>query len=448
MVKSSSSLGGASLPRRSWAYAVASWKLAAFYFYFVSRFRRIHDDLLSGKLLNRIQSVREGQVLELNLSSAFRKDFNDAYANLQKQLRKLLHFDRGTTCESLIISSFTVRALWACAMWVLPKWALVLGLAQFVFAPMSFVISFLRLLTNASDALFHYVLNAAAAFAIRRAADSVAAASSSGAPQVIVTLDGKFLALFLLADFFLNLVVYFSASKPFGAKKLLKHIAFGTFNTKTYFIVVVGCLSGLEINIWVWLLTGMLTTMFMHSSAAQRTLNLFRIPCFQALFYCEHRLNHCPVVYLHAHKQHHYMHDTTSFDGHIYGSGMNEEFFWILAECLPSTLAPQIFFPYFLNANTLWSSFTNKGGHTRSSLDDNGGASILDFDEECFHADHHTLHNKNFGSSTGIFLDMYFGTAGRDTKGGMGLVYDVKLRENDCMRMEIKRQPLAAKKTL
>ncbi|OLP97350.1 Vacuolar protein sorting-associated protein 26 [Symbiodinium microadriaticum] len=150
-------------------------------------------------------------------------------------------------------------------------------------------------------------------------------------------------------------------------------------------------------------------------------------PCFPVCFYVEHRIGHLPVVYQHAHKMHHYLHDSTAFDAHIYGSGMNEEFFWILAETLPCLLAPSFFFPYFLNFDTLYSSWTNKSCHTRTADEKEYGFC----DEANFHADHHTLHRANFGSSQGILLDVYFGTAGANTRGAAGLTYERKEHPSD-----------------
>eukprot|EP00441_Pelagodinium_beii_P006268 CAMPEP_0197695602 /NCGR_PEP_ID=MMETSP1338-20131121/115406_1 /TAXON_ID=43686 ORGANISM="Pelagodinium beii, Strain RCC1491" /NCGR_SAMPLE_ID=MMETSP1338 /ASSEMBLY_ACC=CAM_ASM_000754 /LENGTH=279 /DNA_ID=CAMNT_0043278607 /DNA_START=550 /DNA_END=1389 /DNA_ORIENTATION=+ len=123
---------------------------------------------------------------------------------------------------------------------------------------------------------------------------------------------------------------------------------------------------------------------------------------------------------------HHYLHDSTAFDAHIYGSGMNEEYFWILAETLPCLLAPSLFFPYFLNFETLYQSWTNKGAHTRS--DEGVTVDTLGcFDEDNYHADHHELHRANFGSSTGALLDFYFGTQGSTTKGVSGLAYSSRI---------------------
>jgi len=129
-------------------------------------------------------------------------------------------------------------------------------------------------------------------------------------------------------------------------------------------------------------------------------------------FYIEHRISHCPVVYSHAHKMHHYLHDTTAFDAHIYGFGMNEEFCWILAETLPCLASGGLLFPYWLNPFSLYASWINKSGHTRTA-DDNahipGG-----FDPDNFHADHHIFHCANFGWNP--LLDFYFGTQGATTK--------------------------------
>jgi hypothetical protein len=100
---------------------------------------------------------------------------------------------------------------------------------------------------------------------------------------------------------------------------------------------------------------------------------------------------------------------------------MNEEFFWILAEIVPCLVSVAVFgpqlqlFPYFLNLDTLWISWSNKGGHTRTAPSKAGG--MGDYDPDNFHADHHTLHRNNFGSAWGVFIDFYFGTQGRHTKG-------------------------------
>ena len=47
-------------------------------------------------------------------------------------------------------------------------------------------------------------------------------------------------------------------------------------------------------------------------------------------------------VYEHAHKLHHYLHGTLSFDAHIYGNGMPEEFFILLLELLAGSDSGEI----------------------------------------------------------------------------------------------------------
>ena len=86
---------------------------------------------------------------------------------------------------------------------------------------------------------------------------------------------------------------------------------------------------------------------------------------------------------LYAHKMHHYLHDTTPFDL-IYGSGMNEEFFWILAEIVLCLLCPYVFgtafvFPYCLT----WTpcTFRGKTGATRTQ---GGQGAFGDYDWENF----------------------------------------------------------------
>ena len=401
----SSAISVMNLCHRFYAYATASYRILAFYYCFVLRFGRIHADLDSGKLLSKIIKLTPGESLSIKVNKTFKTQFNEAYIKLRSDVRKLLLFARSQKFESLLMYSFIVRGLWAVGMWLIGPWAILAGIAQFIVAPMSLVISFLRLQTNWLDAAFHYAINALAAKLI----------CQISLPKLTFTLNLRFLLWFLAIDFVLNVIVYISTSQSFGAKRLMKHILYGTYNTKTYFVVVIGYLCGLEIDVWVWLLTGILTRIFANSDGPHLLKQALRMPCFQVLFYCEHRINHCPVVYGHAHKQHHYLHDSTAFDAHIYGSGMNEEWFWIMAECLPPIASGGVLMPYFLNLETLYQSFINKGGHTRSSTSHE--PTTMDYDMGNFHADHHTCHNKNFGSATCIFMDKYFGTA---VKGAMG----------------------------
>ncbi|CAK0842889.1 unnamed protein product [Prorocentrum cordatum] len=364
---------------------------------------------------------------------------------------------------NILIGSFAVRAFQCAVVWQCGwKLGLPAGLLQFVVAPLSLTGSLIRLCTNISDCVFHYLLNLIAVLLV---------SAVPALPSTSLNFGMPFVVLFFAIDFLLNLFVYWRTSEAFGPRRLCMHILYGTFNTKTYFVVVLGCLHREEFNIAVVLLTGLLSYVAQEWSLGKRLLDAIRWPCFPVCFYRtdwrrsdkgrggEHRVGHMPIVYQHAHKMHHYLHDSTPFDAHIYGSGMNEEFFWILAETLPCLLAPGVFFPYFLNPVTLWISWTNKGAHARTAEGvtvDTAGcfdedlralgrawlAAVLPLGQtrDNFHADHHTLHRTNFGSSTGVLLDFYFGTAGPTTKGSAGMAYAVGPDPSDETRVLVTAQ--------
>merc|ERR1712168_1543624 len=100
-------------------------------------------------------------------------------------------------------------------------------------------------------------------------------------------------------------------------------------NTKTYTLVRLLHMmnAGVTIPLWLWALDA-------YFQVTQRLS--FAISShwahWQQLFYHQHRMAHLPKVYEHAHKLHHYLHGTMSFDAHIYGNGMPEEAFFLLTE--------------------------------------------------------------------------------------------------------------------
>jgi len=328
-----------------------------------------------------------------------------------------------------LISCFAIRAAQCAAVWGF-GWqvGLLAGLLQFVAAPLSLTGSFIRLFTNLSDCIIHYALNAL----VLLACAPLLAASPW---QFRVKINMVFVIAFFVIDFALNMFVYFRTAESWSAGRLAKHIAYGTFNTKTYFVVVLGCSYGLEFDLLVIVLASLLTWGVSKTGVQQSLLSMFGWPCFPITFYVEHRIGHMPRVYPHAHKMHHYLHDSTSFDAHIYGSGLNEEYFWILAETLPCLLCPGLF-PYFLNGTTLHSSWTNKGAHSRTA-DGVDLSTTGCFDEDNFHADHHTWHRANFGSSTSPLIDFYFGTACPGLKGANGRLYNIHTDSHDSSLLRV-----------
>ncbi|GMI06433.1 hypothetical protein TrVE_jg8391 [Triparma verrucosa] len=399
------------------SYISASSLILKFYANHVVRFNEIHSDLPSGVLQNNLRaSITKKSNAKVTLNAEFGDEFNASYKALVPALRKELKGKLKWNFTTILVWSFIVRFAWFAAITKYGFFGSIgTGMWQFVFAPLSFVVCVLRFCTNGMDCIFHYLINVLVCVLLNAVPFEV--------PTFIFTIDANFAVGFFAVDFVLNCLVYFSSSEPFGFKRFLKHVLYGTLNTKTYFLIIFSSLSGLKISFTTAFLTGLLNLHFASSGSRSYLLRLMGLPSFPILFYCEHRLGHCPGVYPHAHKQHHYLHDTTSFDAHIYGSGMNEEYFWVLAEIVPCLLSPEVtLFPYFLNLETLKNSWTNKGGHTRS--DPVGVVSGLDYDQDNFHADHHTQHNSNFGSADFPLLDFYFGTK---AKGGQ-VVDDVEYR--------------------
>merc|ERR1712025_1316820 len=111
----------------------------------------------------------------------------------------------------------------------------------------------------------------------------------------------------------------------YTALETLKHIIWGFMNTKTYAVVLLLlCMnSNISIPIWMWLLDYKFKLTHRMAVAVQKmTVH------WNTLFFLQHHMAHLPKVYGHAHKLHHYLHGTLSFDAHIYGSGLPEEFFF------------------------------------------------------------------------------------------------------------------------
>mmetsp|Transcript_23754 Transcript_23754/g.51896 ORF Transcript_23754/g.51896 Transcript_23754/m.51896 type:complete len:565 (+) Transcript_23754:53-1747(+) len=389
-----------------------------FYFKYVRSFGKIHPDLPSGAFLAKLDDPSTPFPKEFAVGASFAHEFNEAYEALKHKIAASL---REPDAERIWQACFAVRALQCFIVWTSgATLGLLAGLLQFVVAPLSLTSSFIRLFTNFSDCLIHYALNFAAILLLAPILPYVRRLPIT----TTFAISPLFVVAFFVIDFFLNLLVYVRTAERWTATRLLKHIVYGTFNTKTYFVVVLGCLYELEFDIVVVVATSIMAKYFMEWGFQSKLLNFLGWPNFCITFYVEHRIGHMPRVYQHAHKMHHYLHDSTAFDAHIYGSGLNEEFFWILAETLPCLLFPNSgVFPYWMNLIVLYISWTNKGAHSRTASSvttDTFGC----FDEDNFHADHHTWHRANFGSSTAPFIDFYFGTACPGLKGANGVVYD------------------------
>jgi sterol desaturase/sphingolipid hydroxylase (fatty acid hydroxylase superfamily) len=323
--------------------------------------------------------------------------FNQGYNCLASDIRAM-GLQKYARYPTIKVGSILIRFILILLCAAEPKF-LLLGTVQFVLAPLSLVSCIMRFLTNVSEFATHFIINFAIGYLFQDLS-----------PEL--EINSHFIVTFLAVDFVANTIIYALESKK--AANLLGHIVWGTFNTKTYQIVVFLCVYGLRINLLSWFFTGLLT---MYADPIKAWVeDVLGIPSFAYRFYVEHRLNHLPVLYGHAHKMHHDPNDTTPFDAHIYGNGMNEEYFWICGEVLPCLFFPFLF-PMCLNVEMLRWSWLNKFGHTRIATLWTLGWDCCDSN---FHADHHAnKQNKNFGSDSGnlVLLDFIFGTAATGAKG-------------------------------
>jgi len=225
-------------------------------------------------------------------------------------------------------------------------------------------------------------------------------------PSLTFELNLKFIACFLLADFATCCYFAFVQSKGsrprlFSWKKTLQHMVYGTFNAKTYLLLVFLFCRGMRFNL-VWLLLDAILGLgaLINNLVQQSCLS------WECMFYNAHRLGHLRVVYEHAHKAHHRLHDAMAFDGHVYGgSGFPEEWFLIFYEIAVMKLMGVP--PPCLTWRMLKLHLANKDAHQRKVKDG--------FKGEQYHEDHHLLHRSNFGFARPM-LDMYFDTFKGDSR--------------------------------
>ena len=98
---------------RAARYVRASLLLLGFYWRFVFRFGEIHPALPSGRLLGTLAAAGQ-PAPSLKLGGSFKHEFNDGLVRLKARLRELLPPCR---FEAVLAGSWSVRALWAAAVW-------------------------------------------------------------------------------------------------------------------------------------------------------------------------------------------------------------------------------------------------------------------------------------------------------------------------------------------
>eukprot|EP00405_Crypthecodinium_cohnii_P035593 CAMPEP_0206531168 /NCGR_PEP_ID=MMETSP0325_2-20121206/3609_1 /ASSEMBLY_ACC=CAM_ASM_000347 /TAXON_ID=2866 /ORGANISM="Crypthecodinium cohnii, Strain Seligo" /LENGTH=449 /DNA_ID=CAMNT_0054027369 /DNA_START=37 /DNA_END=1386 /DNA_ORIENTATION=+ len=225
-------------------------------------------------------------------------------------------------------------------------------------------------------------------------------------PDWSVTITNQLVLGLMLLDFVANCIVAFcplehGKPKRYPLRKTIKHMVWGTFNSKTYGVVLLLFCRGYSINLAWLLLDAVLGLSVLVTNAVQRTPL-----AWECMFYNVHRLGHLPFIYEHAHKAHHFLHESMSFDGHIFsGSGFPEDWFLLMMDIL---LVQGLGIPPpMLSWHMLKFQWFNKKTHQRKECDTVKG--------EQYHEDHHTFHRSNFGFGH-LFFDMFFRTYKSDTQ--------------------------------
>ena len=333
--------------------------------------------------------------------------FNDAYDQLKVSIRDANSQSSasGLQFQTMLVLFFALRFFCCVHAFVWPHdllTTLSLCALQFVFMPYSLFISLAGIIYLSPDMFVTYLI-------LYKPLKIVCewVFPQSILDMTTLPIDYTFITAFFVVDFLVCLVmttfwIGTAQGRPAATtskSRILKSVVYGFLNCKTYFLILLlHCRGyGLKIHGMVWLVDMLLGL----SRRSAHFVSTRFSTCPGLLFYMQHRLAHLPGVYLQAHKAHHFLHDATAFDAHIYGSGAPEEFFTLAFESLTGCLLG--YCPPSLTYNVLSASLANKQVHTRAEKDAGGWNG---------HVDHHTTHDKNLGPSLPFsLLDMYFNTA-------------------------------------
>jgi len=344
------------------------------------------------------------------LPNSTAKAYNENFDGMKSNLRKLHSGEKEKySYRTTLILLFVVRFMCFYTAWYGNVYGtLAISALQFVVAPYSLFVSFgmavalLPPIYMSHYLAFGLIEKSASLLQAYVLPSFVTSNLSSIAVFMNLPINPAFILVFFIIDQSLCFYIhFFTPSKKFTSQETLIHAVWGFLNTKTYTIVLLLHMmnSGVTIPIWIWLI----------DAKFQVTRKISKFVSYHwmhwvELFYHQHRMAHLPKVYEHAHKLHHFLHGTLSFDAHIYGNGMPEEFFFMVLELLMGSWYGKM--PATLNKNILQFSIDNKYGHTQKPVDDCG---------HNFHADHHIYHMKNFGIYN-CLMDMYFGTSTNNDK--------------------------------
>ena len=294
-----------------WARSITLGNAALFRFWFsylLEPFRSLPVELYDEQAL--AQRMAKGEAFDLTLPASYPKLYASGLSKLNAYIGSLCHgvpaepmtkqylfwLARGTTVVAACCGSFASLLL--------------ASLLQFLFLPYSTFVA----IAYGLETVFTLYTGHALVFPL------LSLAVRAALPPWLnptLTLDARFLALFLLVDHAFCAVCLGwtpkGTPKPVPTRRVLASMAYGFLNCKTYYLVLLPACFGLELELLPWLIDASLGLSARVSGHLERY--------WQVHFYHIHRMGHITNVYNDAHKFHHYLHDCTPFDAHIFGSG-------------------------------------------------------------------------------------------------------------------------------
>ena len=190
-----------------------------------------------------------------------------------------------------------------------------------------------------------------------------------------IEIDEKFIFYFFVVDFLVCLFLTFYSpigkTKRMPISRILQSILYGFINTKSYFVILLFLSRGVKLPIFLWIIEAIFPITEKLNSLFQRILGA----TWPVIFYNQHRVAHLPFVYNDAHKFHHYLHDSSPFDAHLYGTGAPEEWHSLMAELFTSFYLGCI--PPSLSFYVLKNSWYDKVAHTRKEGGNNQEVTAL-----------------------------------------------------------------------
>jgi hypothetical protein len=348
---------------------------------------------------------KNSKPFQFEIDSKLAENYNNEYQEMKKNIIEKNKDDQ-TKFTNKMINFFFLRII-CCVTAFYNYFYLTIFISnfQFLILPYSFSVSLISFYEMASSIFLGSYLYYPIAFYLKDLFVSWTSLSEHYLNLINYTieLDDKFILYFFIVDFLVCLIfTYYSPkgkTKRMPISRILQSILYGFINTKSYFLILFFLSRGVKISIFLWIFEGAFSLSEKLVNLIQRMLGIR----WSIIFYHQHRVAHLPYVYNDAHKFHHYLHDSSPFDAHIYGTGAPEEWYSLLAELLPS-----FYFgchPPSLSFYALKTSLYHKIGHTRKENGNN---------QEVNHADHHTYHTRNY--SWIISLEMFLGTAVNNSK--------------------------------